>query len=118
MIEELPARIRGADKWPETQVTAVSVDRIAAQGRSPARASIKFNYKSASAESRSGSFYIGDQSSLFNLDENDTFPVRYNPDHPEHHFSGEYVLPFWWKFYGVLLGAFALVFLYCCLTKR
>jgi hypothetical protein len=61
---------------------------------------------------QSGFYFIGDESSLYNLDEGDTFAIRYNPARPERYFSSEYTMPFWWKFWAVLIAAFALVFLY------
>jgi hypothetical protein len=118
MIEELWAKMRGVDKWPETTATVTSVDRTLAKGRSPAHATITFNYRSSDGVMQSGSYYVGDQSSLYDLDEDQSFSVRYNPKHPNHYFSYEYTIPFWWKFYGVVIGVFALVFLYIFVTLR
>jgi len=117
MIEELLARLRGIDKWPETVATVVSVDRVPAVGRSPASATITFNYRPKEAEIQSGSFFVGDQSSLYNLDEGDSFPVQYNPTRPERFYSSEYTIPFWWKFSAIMIAAFAAVFLYVLLPR-
>jgi hypothetical protein len=118
VIEELLAKLRGVDKWPETQATVVSVDRVVAEGRYAARATVTFSYRPAGGEIQSGTFFVGDQSSLYNLDETDTFPVRYNPARPESFYSSEYTIPFWWKFYGILICVFVLTFLYILFVPR
>lgn len=112
MIEELWARLRGADKWPESVATVTSVDRVPPQGRSPGYATVSFCYRPSGAETQSGQYKVDSQSSLYNVDEMDTFPVRFNPAHPERYFSGEYTIPFAVKFYAILIAAFAAVFLY------
>ena len=118
MIEELLAKLRGVDKWPETEAGVVSVDRIAAEGRYPGRATISFTYRPSGGEIQSGTFIVGDQSSLYNLDEKDSFPVKYNPARPERFYSSEYTIPYWWKFYSILICAFVLVFLYILFAPR
>jgi hypothetical protein len=118
MIEELVAQIRGVNKWPETEATVASVDRVLAVGRSAARATVTFTYRPDEGEIQSGIFFVGDQSSLYNLDEGEAFPVRYGPARPERFYSSEYVIPFWWNFYAVLIGMFLLVFIYVFLKIR
>jgi hypothetical protein len=118
MLEELWAKFRVVDKWPETRATVTTVDRAPAEGRAAAKATITFNYRPSEGDIQSGTFFIGNQSSLYNLDENDTFPIRYNPTRPERFFSSEYTIPFWWKWWAVLIGAFAAVFLYVFFVGR
>ena len=118
MVEEILARLRGVSKWPEVEATVYSVNRNPAQGRSPATATVTFSYRPDGGEVHSGSFFIGDQSSLYYLDENGTFPLRYDPARPERFWSDEYVVPSWWKFYAVLIAAFAAVLLYVFFARR
>jgi hypothetical protein len=115
MIEELIARLRGADKWPETEATVTSVDRVPPQGKSPGSATVSFYYRPPGAETQSGEFTVDPESSLYNVDEKDTFPVHFNPAHPEKYFSSEYTIPFIIKFYVILIAVFAAVFLYALL---
>ena len=112
MIEDVLGRIRGAKNWPETLATVTSLDRILPQGRSAGRTTLAFCYTPPDGEIQSGEFLVDDGCSLYNMEEKDTFPLRYNPSHPERYWSSEYTIPFWRKFYSILICAFAAVFLY------
>jgi hypothetical protein len=117
MLEEVWSRIRGADKWPETMATVSSIDRIPAQGRTPERASLTFFYSPGSGGTQSGEFTVDSISALYNVEEKDTFPIRFNPKHPEQYFSSEYTIPFIWKVYATLVTIFAALFLFIVLSS-
>lgn len=97
MIEELWLRLRGVDKWPETMATVVSVSRYEKpNGRTTTPAAdVTFFYRDGNNEQQSGFYTVDENSSLFNISENDTISVRFNPRHPERHWCDEYALPTW-----------------------
>jgi hypothetical protein len=116
MVEELIARIRGADKWPETTATVYSISRYEAStggyGASSPAADVTFSYRGGDQEIQSGFFTVDGDCSLYNVEENDTFPIQYDPKNPERYYCREYGFPSWRKFNVIGLAAAAAVLFY------
>jgi hypothetical protein len=114
MIEELLGRIRGTDRWTETSANVISTDRFIPESwqRGPSEATVVFCYTPDGGEIQSGEFRVDDGCSLFNLEESDTFPIRYDPAHPERYFCSEYSIRSRLKFLGLLVVGFVAVFIY------
>jgi hypothetical protein len=107
VIEEIWARLRGVQKWPETTATISSVyryDKPAGRGGTAPAADVTFLYRDGNNELQSGVYTVDDNSSLFNIGENDTFTVRYDPRHPERFWSDEYALTGWQQGYILAAG--------------
>jgi len=117
MVEEVFARIRGVRKWPETTATVYSIFRYQVAtgkygGTSPA-ADVTFTYRGEDQEIQSGFFTVDDGCSLYNVEENDTFPIQYDPKRPERFYCSEYGFPIWRKFniVGYLAATAVLVYI-------
>ncbi|XBH18083.1 hypothetical protein P8935_01845 [Telmatobacter sp. DSM 110680] len=106
--------MRRIDRWPETAATVTSTDRFIPERwqRGPSEATIGFCYTPDGGEIQSGQFRVDDGCSLFNVDERDTFPIRYDPAHPERYFSSEFSIRSRLKFLGLLVVGFVAVFVY------
>jgi hypothetical protein len=116
VIEEIWARLRGVQKWPETTATVSSVDRYekpAGRYGTYQAADVTFFYRDANNELQSGFYTVDDNSSLFNIGENDTFTVRFDPRNPERFWSDEYALTGWQQGYiltgGIVIAIVAVV---------
>ena len=118
MLEELWGRIKGVETWRETSATVTSVARSTPEKprRGPAEATLAFWYRPEGAEMQSGEFRVDDGCSLFNLDESDTFPIRYDPTNAERYFSPEYRIRSRLKFLSLLIAAFAIAAAYLVVT--
>jgi Protein of unknown function (DUF3592) len=114
MLEELLGKIRGTDRWPETAATVTSNDRFIPESwqRGPSEATVVFCYTPDGGEVQSGQFRVDDGCALFNVEESDTFPIRYDPANPERYFSSEYSIRSRLKFLSLLGVVFAAVFAY------
>jgi hypothetical protein len=117
MVEELFAKLRGVKNWPETTATVYSISRYEVVtgkygGTSPA-ADVTFSYRGEDREIQSGFFTVDSGCSLYNVEENDTFSVQYDPKHPERFYCSEYGFPYWRKFnvVGYVVAAAVLVYL-------
>jgi hypothetical protein len=89
MLIELWERLRGIDQWTETTATVSSVNRYSAP-KSGDLAGITFTYKDGQGEYQSGSYTVDSLTSLYNIERDDTFSIRYNPAKPSEYFSSEY----------------------------
>jgi hypothetical protein len=114
MLEKLLARIRGVDEWPETMATVTAIDQFKPESwqRGPAEATVIFCYTPDGGEIQSGKFRVDDGCSLFNVEEYDTFFIRYNPAHPESYYSSEYNIRARLKFFGLLFVMTAATLVY------
>jgi hypothetical protein len=86
MLKELWEKMRGHEKqWIETEATVRVVCQFDEVGEYETwkAAEISFRYTGRSGELHYGSVNVTDSSSLFDLKENDTFPVRYNAAQPD-----------------------------------
>ena len=97
MLKELLAKMRGTKNWPEVQATV----RIVSQFEEPPHrryeylprrmAEVTFAYTDPNGEQQYGSITVEDSSSLYDAQENDTFTVRVDPEHPDRCYSPEAV---------------------------
>jgi len=122
MVEELFAKLRGVKNWPETTATVYSISRYEVStgrsgGTSPA-ADVTFTYRGEDQEIQSGFFTVDGDCSLYNVEENDTFPVQYDPKRPERFYCSEYGFPFWRKCDVIGYAAAAAVLVYILIRSR
>src|ERR1035437_9363474 len=90
MLMECYVRHRGIDQWPRVDATVKSA--VQHPGRFTV-CKLVFAYVDLHGELHAVRCGIHNDSSLFNVVQGDTFPVRYNPAKPSQWFSDEYGLP-------------------------
>ena len=94
MFEDLVAKIRGVNSWPETLATISSVAKyqqsVGKYGGTQARSCISFWYRDGHQNIQSGEFTVDEDSPLFNEEKDSTFTIRYNPARPNRYWSTEY----------------------------
>jgi hypothetical protein len=84
-------RIRGIDRWPETQAQLTSVFRYVGRGpkgRPRARAILKFRYTTLTGQDCSGELRITPLSPAYVAKEGETFSIRYDPAQPNRYWCG------------------------------
>jgi hypothetical protein len=89
MLIELLERWRGVDRWPETTATVYSVNRYNG-GDAGDLADVTFRYQDGQGGYQAGCYTVNSYTSLYNIEKDDTFSLRYNPAKPKQYFSGEY----------------------------
>lgn len=96
MVEQWIKKWRGIDRWPEADATVVSYD-VLTEGRyreEPPTAKVTFFYRDATNSLQSGDFVVDSLTSLYNLQVNDTFQIRYSPGNPSKFYCSEAVTVF------------------------
>jgi hypothetical protein len=99
MLRELWPKVRGMDKWPEVQATVRQIERYEMPVMAgmpyyrPPRslADLTFAYVDPGGDHQYGSITVGEESSLYDSQENDTFTIRVNPKYGDQYFSPEAV---------------------------
>lgn len=92
MIEELWRKLRGIDRWPETEADVAGVYRF--EGRRNCKlAVVSFRYKDENGRYHTGQLRVDTYSSIYNLSVGDVINVRYNPARPDRFWSDECGLP-------------------------
>jgi hypothetical protein len=99
MLKELWSKMRGMDKWPEVQATVRNVERYempvmaSVPYYQPPRsfAELTFDYADPNGDHQYGSITVGEESTLYDAQENDSFTIRVNPDHGDQYYSHEAV---------------------------
>jgi hypothetical protein len=89
MLIELWERLRGYDKWVETDAMIESSDlvskgrRVGLGGVTPNLGSrVRIAWRSANGEKRTAEFNVDDESPLYQLVGAETVSIRYNPAKP------------------------------------
>jgi hypothetical protein len=89
MFAELLYKLRGIDKWPEARATVSTTEIVSEGGRSGLTKNIYFSYKPTAAEIQTGEFFVDSYTSVYWLNESDTFDIQYNPDKPSCYYCKE-----------------------------
>ena len=91
MLQELIEKWRGIDHWQETNATVVSYEVLSEGGNKegPPQSKITFFYHDATNSIQSGEMTVDSLTSLYNLNTNDTFQVRFNPQKPSKFYCSE-----------------------------
>ena len=122
MVEELWARIRGADKWPEVVATVTSVDRRlprrTARRYYPESCTVLFFYSPPTGNAQSGRFKVDSGSALYHLEVNENFRIQFDPAHPARYYSKKYRIPDEWKGSVLLIAIFGALMLYIAFSGR
>jgi hypothetical protein len=96
MLKELWAKMRGVDKWPEMQATVRRVERYELSSRyseEPRKlVDVTFAYTDGHGDLQYGWITVDYLSDLFEGKEDDTFPIRVNPAHPDQYYSADAVI--------------------------
>jgi hypothetical protein len=81
MLEQQIEKWRGIDRWSEADATVVSYEVVSEGGyeKGPPSAKITFFYHDATNSLQSGELIVDSLTSLYNLQVNDTFKIRFNP---------------------------------------
>jgi hypothetical protein len=88
MVEELWRKLRGVDRWPQTEAEVTAVSRF--EGRRNRKiAVVRFRYKDQAGCSHGGQVRVNDYSSLYHISIGDKTTVRYRPNHPDRYWSDE-----------------------------
>jgi len=93
MFEKIWAELHHAEKWPEVQAIVRKVDQYELlKGRYPASyrfAEITFAYTDPQQQHQYGVITVAESSTLYDAKEDDVFPIRVNPEHPDQCYSPE-----------------------------
>lgn len=91
MLDKLIQKLRGIDRWPETEAKVVSSEIVSEGGynQPPPSARIAFYYRDSKEETQSGEMAVDSYTSLYNLQVDDTFTIRFNPRKPSQFYSEE-----------------------------
>lgn len=91
MLEQQVEKWRGIARWPETDATVTSYEVISEGGykQGPPSARITFFYHDATYSMQSGELVVDSLTSLYNLQVNDTFQIRFDPRRPSKFYSSE-----------------------------
>jgi Protein of unknown function (DUF3592) len=111
MLEQLFEKWRGIDRWPQTEATVVSIEVVSEGGyrQPPPSAKICFLYRDTTNSTQSGELTVDNLTSLYNLQANDTFQIRFNPQKPSKFYCSEAISIFtefrlvFWLCFAVLL---------------
>jgi hypothetical protein len=112
MLREQIEKWRGIDRWPEADATVVGIEIVSEGGyrRPPPSARISFFYHDATEFMQSGELVVDNLTSLYNLQANDTFRIRFNPQRPSKFYCSEAISSFtefrfvFWLCLGVLFA--------------
>jgi hypothetical protein len=90
VLSDLLYKWHGIDKWPEVTatVTSTGIDWMSVRFNSRSM-SISFTYQPMHTADESGKVYVDEYSSIYGMAENDTFQIKYDPDHPFHYYCKE-----------------------------
>jgi hypothetical protein len=94
MLEELLAKLRGADKWPEIIATVTSASRQLARGKGKSyrreSCDVHFRYAPSNCGNQIGRFKVDFGSSLYHLEADDNFKIQFDPRRPSRYHSNAY----------------------------
>ena len=116
------SKLRGVDKWPEVSATVVSTEVVSEGGyeQPPPSVRLSFYYRDLAGDLQSGEIVADSLTSLYNVQVNDTFTLRYNPKVPSKFYCAE-VSSFFTEFrltFWILVGFFALILSVIMLVKK
>jgi hypothetical protein len=86
VFASLYRKLRGIDRWPETQATVVSIADPGGNDNprnGPPIVRISFFYHDAAGSMQGGDLVADSRTSLYNLHKDEQFPIRFNPRRPE-----------------------------------
>ncbi len=89
MLTELIYKLRGIDKWPETTATVTSIQVVSEGGRSGLTKNIYFNYEPDKTGIQSGKLFVDSNTSVYWLNESDSFDIQYKPKNPGQYYCKE-----------------------------
>src|SRR5262249_44257470 len=91
VLSTLVRRLRRIDQWPETTATVVSSEVVSEGGyrAPPPSVRLDFYYRDSKGELQSGVVEADSFTSLYDLKENNTFTLRFNPRKPAKYYCSE-----------------------------
>ena len=117
MLEELLAKLRGADKWPEIVATVTSASRQLARGKGKSyrreSCDVHFRYAPSNCGNQIGRFKVDLGSSLYHLEADDNFKIQFDPRRPSRYHSNAYRIPLEAKWPFFLLASFVGITILC-----
>lgn len=117
MLEELWKKLRGIDRWPETEAEVTGIFRFDGR-RNRKLAVVSLRYKDENGHYHSPQFRVDSYSPIYNFSMGEITSVRYNPASPDRCWPEAYGLPVQTPLLLVWLVAATALLLYVLITSN